>query len=84
MSDEEKTQLVWTTPDPQYRGIVEAKYKGHTIQIKPVGSAEYDFIIDGKLRFAGTDDFEATEAMAMLQIDNPGEQLKHGVVVTSI
>lgn len=84
MSDEEKTQLVWTPPNPVLPGIVEAEYKGHTIRMEPVGAFEYDFIIDGKFRFAGTDNFVTTEAIAMFQIDNPGQQVKTGVVVTQL
>lgn len=84
MSDEENPKLVWTAPDPKYQGRVEAEYKGRTIRMEPVGAFEYDFIIDGKFRFAGTDDFLTTEAMAMFQIDNPGEQVKTGVVVTQL
>lgn len=88
-SEEEETrQLTWTAPDAKKLGIEQAEYKGHTILIKPVGSFEYDAIIDGKTNIGGNDDFCSTESFAIWHIDeleagrDPFRKLEYGVQVT--
>lgn len=67
---EEPRVLSWESRDPKYPGHEYADYKGHEIKIVPVGAFEYDAIIDGKHVVTGTDDFTATESVAMRFIDN--------------
>lgn len=59
--------LDWSHPDG-FPGIYLTEYKGHKLRINPVGSGEWDGLIDGKL-CSGTDDLDLIEYELICFID---------------